>query len=224
MQRAFRQRKEGYIKKLEEQVRDFAAMQESYKQIQSENFQLRDYIIALQSRLIESQGEDAVPPAPPVLVQQHPPPPPMMLMDAAGAPSAAASVVQQAGQQVQVPAPQPPQVGPAPQVQMQPSAPHTTHVRVPISAAPVHQSVISEIAAAGHKRPHDPDTDLLQSIAQAAGTTSNGYNMAAQPAAAAAPAPAVSTRKSRSPNAKRIKGEKLETPKTEQSGVVDNGL
>jgi hypothetical protein len=223
MQRAFRQRKEGYIKKLEEQVRDFAAMQESYKQIQSENFQLRDYIIALQSRLIESQGEDAVPPAPPVLVQQHPPPPPMMLMEAAGGSSAAASAVQQAGQQVQVqvPAPQPPQVGPAPQVQMQPGAPHTTHVQVPISAPPVHQSVISEIAAAGHKRPHDPDTDLLQSIAQAAGTTSNGYNIATP--AAAAPAPAVSTRKSRSPNAKRIKGEKLETPKTEQSGV-DNGL
>lgn len=63
-QRAFRQRKEGYIKKLEEQVRDFNQMQESYKQIQAENYQLRDYIINLQSRLIEHQGEEAVPPPP----------------------------------------------------------------------------------------------------------------------------------------------------------------
>jgi len=76
-QRAFRQRKEGYIKKLEEQVRDFSTMQESYKQIQNENYQLRDYIINLQSRLIESQGEDAVPPPPPSLV--HPAPPLMTI-------------------------------------------------------------------------------------------------------------------------------------------------
>jgi hypothetical protein len=73
-QRAFRQRKEGYIKKLEEQVRDFTAMQESYKQIQTENYQLRDYIINLQSRLIESQGEDAVPPPPLPLISSGPPP------------------------------------------------------------------------------------------------------------------------------------------------------
>lgn len=39
-------------------------MQESYKQIQAENYQLRDYIINLQSRLIEHQGEEAVPPPP----------------------------------------------------------------------------------------------------------------------------------------------------------------
>jgi hypothetical protein len=52
-------------------------MQESYKQIQNENYQLRDYIINLQSRLIESQGEDAVPPPPPSLV--HPAPPLMTI-------------------------------------------------------------------------------------------------------------------------------------------------
>ncbi|RPA81863.1 hypothetical protein BJ508DRAFT_414575 [Ascobolus immersus RN42] len=63
-QRAFRQRKEGYIKKLEEQVRDFGVMEEQYKAIQAENYSLRAYIISLQSRLIESQGEDAVPPPP----------------------------------------------------------------------------------------------------------------------------------------------------------------
>ncbi|KAF8427813.1 hypothetical protein EV426DRAFT_369493 [Tirmania nivea] len=82
-QRAFRQRKEGYIKKLEEQVRDMTALEESYKAIQNENYQLRDYIISLQSRLIESQGEDAVPPAPILITHQQPqqtlpfqPPPP----------------------------------------------------------------------------------------------------------------------------------------------------
>ncbi|KAI5815231.1 hypothetical protein BZA77DRAFT_248801, partial [Pyronema omphalodes] len=52
-QRAFRQRKEGYIKKLEEQVKEFTAMQENYRQIQSENYSLRNYIITIQSRLID---------------------------------------------------------------------------------------------------------------------------------------------------------------------------
>ncbi len=61
-QRAFRQRKEGYIKKLEEQVRDLHALEESYKEIQAQNYSLREYIIHLQSRLIESQGEYPQPP------------------------------------------------------------------------------------------------------------------------------------------------------------------
>jgi len=61
-QRAFRQRKEGYIKKLEEQVRDYQVLSENFKAVQSENYQLRDYIINLQSRLLESQHE--VPPPP----------------------------------------------------------------------------------------------------------------------------------------------------------------
>jgi hypothetical protein len=62
IQRAFRQRKEGYIKKLEEQVRDYQTLSDNFKAVQSENYQLRDYIINLQSRLLESQGE--VPPPP----------------------------------------------------------------------------------------------------------------------------------------------------------------
>jgi hypothetical protein len=62
LQRAFRQRKEGYIKKLEEQVRDYALLNENFKALQAENYQLRDYIINLQSRLIESQGEYPQPP------------------------------------------------------------------------------------------------------------------------------------------------------------------
>lgn len=71
VQRAFRQRKEGYIKKLEEQVRDYALLNENYKAVQAENYQLRDYIINLQSRLIESQGDF---PQPPSNIDLHPPP------------------------------------------------------------------------------------------------------------------------------------------------------
>ena len=55
-------RKEGHIKQLEAQVKDYNNLHENYKAIQAENFQLRDYIINLQSRLIESQGEYPQPP------------------------------------------------------------------------------------------------------------------------------------------------------------------
>jgi len=87
-QRAFRQRKEGYIKKLEEQVRDYALLNENYKAVQAENYQLRDYIINLQSRLIESQGEFPQPPSNIDLphprssehMQQQPPPAPSQAM------------------------------------------------------------------------------------------------------------------------------------------------
>jgi hypothetical protein len=61
-QRAFRQRKEGYIKKLEEQVKEFQTMETNYKALQNENYQLREYILALQSRLLENQSD--FPPAP----------------------------------------------------------------------------------------------------------------------------------------------------------------
>lgn len=71
-QRAFRQRKEGYIKKLEEQVRDLHSLEDNYKQIQTENYSLREYIIHLQSRLIESQGE--YPQPPPNVILNHPAP------------------------------------------------------------------------------------------------------------------------------------------------------
>ncbi|KAK3117083.1 hypothetical protein LTR53_001888 [Teratosphaeriaceae sp. CCFEE 6253] len=61
-QRAFRQRKEGYIKKLEEQVKEFQNMEQNYRTLQSENYQLREYILNLQSRLLESSSD--IPPAP----------------------------------------------------------------------------------------------------------------------------------------------------------------
>jgi len=71
-QRAFRQRKEGYIKKLEEQVRELHALEDNYKAIQAENYSLREYIIHLQSRLIESQGEYPQPPPNVNLSHPHP--------------------------------------------------------------------------------------------------------------------------------------------------------
>jgi len=61
-QRAFRQRKEVHIKKLEDQVKDHEITLEQLHAVQAENFQLREYIITLQSRLIETQTE--MPPAP----------------------------------------------------------------------------------------------------------------------------------------------------------------
>ena len=63
LQRAFRQRKEGHIKTLETQVREFNALNESYKAIQAENYTLREYIISLQGRLLEAQGDYPPPPA-----------------------------------------------------------------------------------------------------------------------------------------------------------------
>lgn len=72
LQRAFRQRKEHYIKKLEQQVRDYNEMEHSYKSIQNDNYALREYVIQLQSRLLDVQGD--VPQPPPNL--QLPPLPP----------------------------------------------------------------------------------------------------------------------------------------------------
>ncbi|KAK4251470.1 hypothetical protein C7999DRAFT_37518 [Corynascus novoguineensis] len=61
-QRAFRQRKEGYIKKLEQQVRDYGEMENTFKAVQAENYALRDYVLRLQSRLLDTQGEYPQPP------------------------------------------------------------------------------------------------------------------------------------------------------------------
>lgn len=62
-QRAFRQRKEGYIKKLEEQVKDFQTMEQNFRNLQNENYQLREYILNLQSRLLENKTELPPPPS-----------------------------------------------------------------------------------------------------------------------------------------------------------------
>ena len=55
--------KRGHIKQLETQVKDYNTLSESFKNLQAENYQLRDYIISLQSRLIESHGEFPQPPS-----------------------------------------------------------------------------------------------------------------------------------------------------------------
>lgn len=70
LQRAFRQRKEGYIKKLEQQVRDYAEIDSSLKTLQSENYHLREYVMQLQARLLSTQGE--YPQPPPGLSLAHP--------------------------------------------------------------------------------------------------------------------------------------------------------
>ncbi|KAI0533393.1 hypothetical protein GGR58DRAFT_516965 [Xylaria digitata] len=69
-QRAFRQRKEHYIKKLEQQVREYTEMEHTYKSIQNDNYALREYVIQLQSRLLDLQVE---PPQPPPNVNIAPP-------------------------------------------------------------------------------------------------------------------------------------------------------
>ncbi|KAF5016393.1 hypothetical protein F66182_11937 [Fusarium sp. NRRL 66182] len=74
-QRAFRQRKEGYIRQLEAQVKDYKVLSESYKALQAENYQLREYIISLQSRLIDSQNEVPALPENIDLTQPRPEPP-----------------------------------------------------------------------------------------------------------------------------------------------------
>lgn len=61
-QRAFRQRKEHYIQTLKDQVKEHHNLELSYETIQKENFQLRQYIITLQARLLESHTELPPPP------------------------------------------------------------------------------------------------------------------------------------------------------------------
>src|ERR1700712_4747544 len=68
MQRAFRQRKEQYITTLKSQVTSYEQMANNYKGLEKENLILREYIIRLQSQLIEVQSE--IPPAPPELRKQ----------------------------------------------------------------------------------------------------------------------------------------------------------
>ncbi|KAL2262663.1 hypothetical protein VTK26DRAFT_533 [Humicola hyalothermophila] len=82
-QRAFRQRKEEYIRNLERQVAEFTQSGSSLKELQEENYKLKEYISHLQSVLHSSLGE--YPPPPPGLnlsdskpqqahsQQQHPP-------------------------------------------------------------------------------------------------------------------------------------------------------
>ncbi|KAG5987671.1 hypothetical protein E4U52_007355 [Claviceps spartinae] len=89
-QRAFRQRKEGYIKKLEQQVREFGDLENTFKVMQSENYALRNYVIHLQSRMLNSLGEYP-PPPPNINLTQAVGPPPSLAAPHALPHSAAAS-------------------------------------------------------------------------------------------------------------------------------------
>lgn len=62
-QRAFRQRKELYIKDLEAKVNELKQSKDTIDALRQENIQLRDYILALQSRLIEHPAGVPTPPA-----------------------------------------------------------------------------------------------------------------------------------------------------------------
>ena len=62
-QRAFRQRKELYIKDVEAKVTELKSSKDTIDALRQENIQLRDYILALQSRLIEHPGGVPTPPA-----------------------------------------------------------------------------------------------------------------------------------------------------------------
>ncbi|CAK7897113.1 hypothetical protein CAAN1_04S04016 [[Candida] anglica] len=72
-QKAFRVRKEKYIKDLEQQAAEANQLKQTIEELRAENLQLRDYTLALQSRVIElspshpPQGQDHVP-APPAAV------------------------------------------------------------------------------------------------------------------------------------------------------------
>ncbi|KAL2267583.1 hypothetical protein VTJ83DRAFT_4860 [Remersonia thermophila] len=71
-QRAFRQRKEHYIKQLEQKVRDAEQLDANYKALQAEHYSLREYTLRLQALLIDTQG-DCPPPPPGVSLHQAPP-------------------------------------------------------------------------------------------------------------------------------------------------------
>lgn len=62
-QRAFRQRKEMYVKELEAKVQELKASKDTIDMLRQENIQLRDYILSLQSRLIEHPGGVPTPPS-----------------------------------------------------------------------------------------------------------------------------------------------------------------
>lgn len=62
-QRAFRQRKERYITELEDKVKQFETMESDFRSLQDENHQLREYILSLQSQLLEQTREPSSAPS-----------------------------------------------------------------------------------------------------------------------------------------------------------------
>lgn len=52
-QRAFRQRKEAYIKDLEEKSKEVDSLRETIDSLKQDNMELRDYLLAVQAKLID---------------------------------------------------------------------------------------------------------------------------------------------------------------------------
>jgi hypothetical protein len=52
-QRAFRQRKEAYIKGLEEKAQEIDGLKATIESLKQDNMELRDYLLAVQAKLIE---------------------------------------------------------------------------------------------------------------------------------------------------------------------------
>lgn len=70
-QKAFRQRKDRYVKELEQLFQENKQLKQTIEELRAENLQLRDYTIMLQSRIIEYQpnnlNQNHEVPAPPVM-------------------------------------------------------------------------------------------------------------------------------------------------------------
>ncbi|KAG5915533.1 hypothetical protein E4U61_004522 [Claviceps capensis] len=138
-QRAFRQRKEGYIKKLEQQVREFGDLENTFKVVQSENHALRNYVLHLQSRMMNALGEYPPPPPNINLTQVVGPPPSLAAPHApplsAAAPAPAASPAAPA-------APGPPQ---------QQSAPEHAPQNIGVSSTPLEAVAQAVAGLAAHE-------------------------------------------------------------------------
>lgn len=61
-QRAFRRRKEEYIKRLEERVGEVTQLESSCRYMATQNNLYREYVSTLQSELVEAQGKFPAPP------------------------------------------------------------------------------------------------------------------------------------------------------------------
>ncbi|OJD40241.1 bzip transcription factor [Diplodia corticola] len=135
-QRAFRQRKEEYIKSLKDQVKDYEQMADQFRAIQSENNTLRDYVISLQARLLESQGSYPEPPGNIDLSRPHTEiPPPVQAMQSPQPPNS--SGTSQHSQQQQ-----------QPQQQHQPQQHQQQHQQQPAPTAPMSASAAQQLQQA----------------------------------------------------------------------------
>ena len=166
---------------MEAQVKDMEALTEAYKSIQAENYQLREYIIGLQSRLIDLQSE--VPEVPGgINVHQHRPPVEQVIThtpahEAAVAAAAAANSANVAGTTSQD---QPGVNATATAPPNQPPAPAHQHVGVPVNfgdqqAADQQMNQLNRIAVAGlgMRRPHHEEAAYLGNATGNPGTGTN---------------------------------------------------